>query len=492
MNLPTDWAQTHPLPAALATALLLAAAVLLARTGRRLAARAPAAVVVASLAAMASTAYSADTSWRFAADYLGMTSAGERAAMFGAAELGLFACALMARQNLRTLGAPGTPGLLVWGITGVQVIPAYSESGIVGGTVRAVVGPVLAALLWHLAMGIELRHTKPGTDSTSLPALLARELRERLLSYLGLATRDRTAEQITRDRWTLKAVALAAKLADMKPGARGRARVARRLSVAVGKAQAGATEEQRTKLLDLLAARRHAASLATIDLPSPWQDDVEVTVERVPEERPELPPARPAVVPAGVRLLPIVARSNHAKVTRQQYQLDRFAHLAERLMYTWKDAPKYPRNPHAPRWTVGQPVTPEATTVAPSEETGAHLDLFEGDQPTPSETTPEVVTTADDDWSPAPPADPGNEDDLTPALGAAAVPAEQPRQVVTEVVALTPGELLKRAARLNKELAKTTGRFVTIDRLRTEFNLSRREATELRRQVVRPKAEARS
>ncbi|MGW3201223.1 hypothetical protein ACWDBD_43105 [Streptomyces sp. NPDC001118] len=82
---------------------------------------------------------------------------------------------------------------------------------------------------------------------------------------------DRTAEQITRDRWTVKAVGLAAKLADMAPEARGLVRFARRLSVAVGKAQAGASEEQRTKLLDLLAARRHAASLATIDLVSPWQ-----------------------------------------------------------------------------------------------------------------------------------------------------------------------------------------------------------------------------
>jgi len=270
VNTPTEWAQSQPLPALAAAVLLLAALAWLARRTGKAVDWPPAAVFVAALAAMACTAYSADTSWRFAEHRLDMSSAGERAAMFAAAELALFACALMARQNLRATGAPGTPGLLVWFITGVQVIPAYSESGIVGGTVRAVVGPVLAALLWHLAMGIELRHAKPDAESTSLPALLAREARERLLSRLGLAVRDRSAEQITRDRATVKAVALAAKLAEMKPGARGRARTARRLSVAVGKAQAGASEEQRTKLLDLLAARRHAASLATIDLPSPW------------------------------------------------------------------------------------------------------------------------------------------------------------------------------------------------------------------------------
>jgi hypothetical protein len=302
----TDPSRT--LAVVLAAAVGVAVVVALVVACRRAARRTPAAVLVAALAALACTAYSADTSWRFAEHSLDMVSTTERGAMFAAAELALFACALMARQNLRAQGAPGTPGVLVWVITGVQVIPAYAESGIVGGTVRAVVGPVLAALLWHLAMGIELRHRAPGSGSGSLPALLAREARERLLSRLGLAVRDRSAEQITRDRWTVKAVALAAKLADMGPKARGRARVARRLSVAVGKAQAGASPEQRAKLLDLLAARRHAAALATIDLPSPWQDTPQDT-----EDTQDAPASRtvrpfPTPVPPGARLLPIVAR----------------------------------------------------------------------------------------------------------------------------------------------------------------------------------------
>ncbi|MFF7754347.1 hypothetical protein ACFZCP_35110 [Streptomyces sp. NPDC007971] len=425
MNTLTQWAQTHTLPAGLAAALLLATAALLARAGRKAAGRTPAAVLVASLAAMACTAYSADTSWRFATDYLGMTSTGERAAMFGAAELALFSCALMARQNLRTQGAPGTPGMLVWFITGVQVIPAYSESGIVGGTVRAVVGPVLAALLWHLAMGIELRHAKPGSSSGSLPALLAREGRERLLSRLGLATRDRTAEQITRDRWTVKAVGLAAKLADMEPAARGRARVSRRLSVAVGKAQAGASEEQRTKLLDLLAARRHAASLATIDLASPWQAP-EVEAEPDPEPVPAVRP-RPVVVPAGVRLLPIVARPEPAR----QYRID---HFAER---------------YVPVEEPAEVVAPEITDVDP----WAHEFPYQTTigQP-PSKTT--------------------------------SVPAEKGREVVTETITITPAELRRQARSLNRRLVAETGRPVTIDRLRDEYTLSRRDAAELRREVV--------
>ncbi|MFJ3212762.1 hypothetical protein [Streptomyces flaveolus] len=231
------------------------------------------AVRVSAVAALGCTAYSADTSWRFAADYLDMAGTAERAGMFAAAELALFATALMARQNLAVQGAPGLPGTLVWVITGVQVIPAYAESGPVGGTVRAFVGPVMAAMLWHLAMGIELRLRAPGAASHGLLAVLSREARERLLSRLGIAARDRDAAQITRDRATARAVALAARLAEYTPehqrSRRGR-RLARLLSEAVGRASVGTDPVQRAQLLDQLAARRHALALATVPLPSPW------------------------------------------------------------------------------------------------------------------------------------------------------------------------------------------------------------------------------
>ncbi|MFD3580949.1 hypothetical protein [Streptomyces sp. NPDC058683] len=231
------------------------------------------AIKVAAVAALGCTAYSADTSWRFAADYLDMAGTAERAGMFAAAELALFATALMARQNLAAQGAPGVPGTLVWVITGVQVIPAYAESGPIGGTVRAFVGPVMAAMLWHLAMGIELRLRTPGAASNGLIAVLGREVRERLLSRLGIAARDRNAAQITRDRATARAVALAARLAERTPeqqrNRRGR-RLTRRLSKAVGRASVGTDPLQRAQLLDQLAARRHALALATVPLPSPW------------------------------------------------------------------------------------------------------------------------------------------------------------------------------------------------------------------------------
>lgn len=66
------------------------------------------------------------------------------------------------------------------------------------------------------------------------------------------------------------------------------------------------------------------------------------------------------------------------------------------------------------------------------------------------------------------------------------------RQVVTEVVTLTPNELLKRAFKLNRELVSSGQRPVTIGRLQDEYQLSRREATALRRLVVTQKGGRRS
>lgn len=311
----TQWAVRHPWPAAATLALVLLAVVGIlwaaVRTARALTLP-PAPVVAAAVGALLCTAYTADTSWRFATHSLGMRDLTERIIMFAAAEVALLACAVMARANKRATatevqaGSPGTPGVLVWVITGVQVIPAYSESGFVGGTVRAIIGPIMAGLLWHLAMGLEIRAARPGALSTGLPALLVREVRERLLSYLGLATRDRTAEQITRDRATARAVRLASRPRLHTGWGRNR------LAAAVARSGAALDPGQRDRLMHELAARRTAGQLATVTVASPWRVPTEYTtqVERVPvpEVRPALPAPVPEAVPAGARLLPIVAR----------------------------------------------------------------------------------------------------------------------------------------------------------------------------------------
>ncbi|CAL9512747.1 hypothetical protein [Streptomyces sp. enrichment culture] len=234
-----------------------------------------AAVPVAAVAALGCTAYSADTSWRFAADYLDMGGTAERVAMFAAAELALFATALMARQNLNgPKQAPGLPGTLTWVITAVQVLPAYAESGPVGGTVRAFVGPVMAAMLWHLAMGIELRHRAPDAASRGLAAVLVRQARERLLARLGIADQDADAARLIRERALSEAVALilrAESMTDRQRGKRRERRLTERLHEALERAGVDGDSRQDELLLRKLATRKQALGLTSITLPPRWQ-----------------------------------------------------------------------------------------------------------------------------------------------------------------------------------------------------------------------------
>ncbi|MFC1227626.1 MULTISPECIES: hypothetical protein [Streptomyces] len=232
------------------------------------------AVRVAAVAAIGCTAYSADTSWRFAADYLDMGSTAERVAMFAVAELALFATALMARQNLNgPKQAPGLPGTLTWVITAVQILPAYAESGLVGGTVRAFVGPVMAAMLWHLAMGIELRHRTPDAASRSLAAVLVRQARERLLARLGIADQDADAARLIRERALSESVALILRAEAMTEQQRGRRRgrrLAERLHQALEQADVDGDPLQDELLLRKLATRKQALDLASVTLPPRW------------------------------------------------------------------------------------------------------------------------------------------------------------------------------------------------------------------------------
>src|SRR5690606_13901511 len=194
--------------------------------------------------------------------------------MFAAAELALFAAALMARQNLNgPKQAPGLPGTLTWVITAVQVLPAYAESGPVGGTVRAFVGPVMAAMLWHLAMGIELRHRTPDAASRSLAAVLVRQARQPPGAGPGIADQDADAARLIRERALSEAVALilrAESMTDRQRGKRRQRRLTERLHEALERAGVDGDPLQDELLLRKLATRKQALGLASITLPPRW------------------------------------------------------------------------------------------------------------------------------------------------------------------------------------------------------------------------------
>ncbi len=264
LDQPVAWTSGHQSAVLIAGVLVT----LLVALAAYIAHRTSGTVLAASIGALVCTGFSADTSWRFADHRLHM-EVRERLWLFAAGEIVLVVCAVMARANkiatsrATEAGTPGVPGVMVWCIAGVQVIPAFTESGLVGGLVRAVFGPVMAALLWHLAMGLEIRVARPQALSSGLPAQIGHELRERLLSYLGLATRGRTAAQVSRDRATARAVRLASR---RRLGWWGRGA----LKASVARSGAAVDAAQRHQLMQLLAARRSAGQLRDVELPTPW------------------------------------------------------------------------------------------------------------------------------------------------------------------------------------------------------------------------------
>lgn len=177
------------------------------------------------------------------------------------------------------------------------------------------------------------------------------------------------------------------------------------------------------------------ASRVDIDTTAVPEVTAPVTVERVTNDQPYALAGVPELVPAGVRMLPLVARPEPVEVTAdpaEDDQQDTGEPSAEAVTPPW--------DMRSPDWTVPG-------------------DYWKGD----------------------------------PHLDPAPVQAaETAREVVTEVITLTPSELRRRASKLNREVVTSTSRPVTIERLREEFGLTRREATELRRQVVTPTGGERS
>jgi hypothetical protein len=193
------------------------------------------------LASAGGLAVSLNTSWRFFGDRLGVTGA-ERVIMFSVVELALVACALGMRANVRRIDpatgrsdAPGAPRTVAWVLCGLSAYAALLLSGPVDGIARVALGPLLSLVMLHLALGIEIRNRTMRRTGTW--ARIAGEIRERVMSRLGLADDDRDALTRTRER-----------------AAR---RVAR-------------LDRIQRRMLAELAVLRHAGELATLPLPSPW------------------------------------------------------------------------------------------------------------------------------------------------------------------------------------------------------------------------------
>lgn len=222
------------------------------------------------LVAFMSLLVSVDTSWRFFGDKLGITNIYERAAMFAVVEVALIACGFAMRAGIRSpSGKPGPARLILWALCAASGYMAFDLAGPVSGLARVTLGPVLGVVMLHLALGIELRHTRRRTTTWSR---VSRELKERFLSRLGLGDDERDALARTRDRAARRAAHLA-RASWFTPFRKTR------LDRALRAANAAHDDRMRSRLMAELAAVQHAAELRRLDLASPWSDSLTNTLK---------------------------------------------------------------------------------------------------------------------------------------------------------------------------------------------------------------------
>ena len=210
--------------------------------------------------ALMSIGVSVDTSWRFFEQRLGITDVVERVVLFSVMEAALIACGWAMRGGVRRDGRPGPARLVAWGLTAFAAFAALSLSGPVAGIARVLLGPVLGLVMLHLALGIEIRASRQRTTTW---ARVGRELRERLLSLLGLGDDHRDALARTRDRAALRAakLALASRWTPFRT---------RRLRKALHASHVAHDPAQKDKMLRELGVLQHADKLAETTQPSPW------------------------------------------------------------------------------------------------------------------------------------------------------------------------------------------------------------------------------
>ncbi|RDI32135.1 hypothetical protein DFR72_103536 [Lentzea flaviverrucosa] len=210
--------------------------------------------------ALMSIGVSVDTSWRFFEQRLGITDVVERVVLFSVMEAALVACGWAMRGGVRQNGRPGPARLVAWALTAFAAFAAFSLSGPVAGTARVLLGPVLGLVMLHLALGIEIRASRQRTTTW---ARVGRELRERVLSLLGLGDDGRDALARTRDKAALRA----AKLAVAGPWTPRRKA---RLRKALHASHVAHDPMQRDRMLRELGVLQHADELAKTTQPSPW------------------------------------------------------------------------------------------------------------------------------------------------------------------------------------------------------------------------------
>jgi hypothetical protein len=234
------------------------------------------------LGALIGLGVSVNTSWRYFDLKMGIHDTVERISMFAGMEVVLLACGVAMFEAARDPKATAGPARsLAWLLCGVSAFAALQLSGGLVGPMRVILGPVLALVALHRALGIEMRSVDH--ESTGTLARVGREMRERLLSRLQFADDDRDAAERTKARAARRAAHLS-RASGLVPFRK------RRLSRAVRTADIAHDERQRQRLLAEVQMIEHTEALRTLQTVSPWQvaePEAEMAVETAVATLPE-------------------------------------------------------------------------------------------------------------------------------------------------------------------------------------------------------------
>lgn len=229
--------------------------------------RTRAATIGLALPATMALAMSTDTSYRFLGQ-LGITDRYERGLLCGTAEAAIAALSVYSWATRKRPAA-----WLAYAIVLVQAVPAFSVTATTGGGIfRAAIGPVLLALLLHLLLGLEVKMS--GAKSNGLTAQAFREVRERLIAYLGIGRRGTDSAAIARSRAADRAVFLADRVAGARQGSRSHRRLTAHLAAAIDHARHGLDDTEaataEASIVSRIIRRKSAADLATIAVRHDW------------------------------------------------------------------------------------------------------------------------------------------------------------------------------------------------------------------------------
>jgi hypothetical protein len=216
------------------------------------------------LVSVASMVVSVNTSWRYFGDVLQITNIAERATMFAVLELALIACGIGMRAGVNSeSGRPGPARFVAWSLCALSAFMAWQIAGPLAGSARVLLGPVLGLVMLHLALGIEWRAHESHRAGTW--SRIAHELRERVLSRVGLADDQRDALTRTRHRAADRAARLSvARHAILRD---------RRLGRALAAAGVAHDDTLRDRMLSARAVLANVSALRDLSQAAPWTGD---------------------------------------------------------------------------------------------------------------------------------------------------------------------------------------------------------------------------